>query len=114
MILKIFVYCIAYAAFIFGMIFSAIVVALLVRDLYLYVLRKKMDNDYRNRIRILHAICDYNLALIKNDYANYKIKRIPYSVLEHPKNTIYYFWNWGYRHLIDCDTYNKIKPYIKK
>lgn len=114
MILKYFAYGVVYGAFIFGMVLSAILVALLVRELYFFILHKKMDNDYRNRIRIIHAICDYNLALIKNDDANYKIKRIPYSVLEHPENTIYHFWNWGYKHLVDQDTYNKIKPYIKK
>lgn len=114
MILKYFAYGVVYGVFILGMVLSAILVALLVRELYFFILHKKMDNDYRNRIRILHAICGYNLALIKNDYGNYKIKRIPYSVLEHPKNTIYYFWDWGYKHLVDRDTYSKIKPYIKK
>lgn len=94
--------------FAYGMVLSATILVTLL------VLHKKMDNDYRNRVRIINAIRDYNLALIQNDYANYEIKRIPYSVLEPPKNTIYHFWKWGYRHLIDRDTYNKIKPYIKK
>lgn len=115
MILKHFAYGVVYGAFIFGVVLSAtILVTLLVWKLYFYILHKKMDNDYRNRVRIIHAICDYNIALIQNDCANYKIKRIPYSVLEPPKNTIYHFWNWGYKHLVDRDTYNKIKPYIKK
>lgn len=114
MFLNYFAYGVVYGAFIFGMVLSAILVALLVRELYFCILRKKMGNDYRNRVRIIHAICDYNLALIQNDCANYEIKRIPYSVLEPPKKTIYHFWKWGYRHLIDRDTYNKIKPYIKK
>lgn len=114
MILKYFAYGVVYGTFIFGMVLSAILIALLVRELYFCILHKKVDNDYRNRVRILHAICDYNLALIKNDYANYKIKRIPYLALKPPKNTIYHFWNWGYKHLVDRDTYNKIKPYIKK
>lgn len=114
MILKYFAYDVVYGDFIFGMVLSAILVALLVRELYCCILHKKIDNNYRNRVRIINAIRDYNLALIQNDCANYEIKRIPYSVLKPPKNTICHFWKWGYRHLIDRDTYNKIKPYIKK
>lgn len=114
MILKFFVYCIAYTTFILGMILGAIVATLLVRDLYLYILRKKMDNAYRNRVLILNAICNYNIAIIQFDYSNYENNRIPYSVLEPRKNTIFRFWDWGYTRLVDRDTYNKIKPYIKK
>ena len=46
MILKYFAYGVAYGTFIFGMVLSAVLLALLVRELYFCILHKKMNNDY--------------------------------------------------------------------
>lgn len=70
----------------------------------------RINISYKNQMIIMDAIHAYNIHLIiDKDYSSF----IPYQKMESLENTVFRFWDFGYKRIVDHETYEMIKPYIK-
>lgn len=75
------------------------------------VLLLKNENCFRNQMCILEAIYQY--------FQNNKPKDVAelvgmYNAIEPYEVTFLRLWDWGYTRIVDEETFELIKPYIKK
>lgn len=75
------------------------------------VLLVKNENCFRNRMCIIEAIGQY--------CQNNKAKDVEevigmYDAIEPFEVTFLRLWDWGYTRIVDEETFELIKPYIKK
>lgn len=70
----------------------------------------KNENTFRKRHIVLKAIRDYaidcSISLI--EHADM------YNRMESYESTLFRLWDWGYTRIVDEETFELIKPYIKK
>ena len=71
---------------------------------YAFITIKNM-HTYIIREKIFEAIDAYN----DNSY----LDKISYKNIEAYEKTLYRFWDWGTKRIVDEHTYAKIKDYIK-
>lgn len=80
----------------------------------------KVNNAYKNRMRICTAIYHYNIDVavhVFNAPASANVddilkQKISYDAMEPFEKTFWRFWDWGYTRIVDKETFEKIKPYI--
>lgn len=79
----------------------------------IYILLKN-DNTYKNHGVIMEAIFRHNLDHL-HDYDEYGyLAVLSYDSMESYWKTLFRFWDWGYKNIVDKGTFEKIEPYIKR
>lgn len=63
----------------------------------------KIENDFKQEMKIIHAIYDYGIATDENPF---EISRM-YDSMNKLK-----WYDWGYENIVTREIYNKIKPYL--
>lgn len=71
----------------------------------------KNEVTFRNRMRILDAIYDYDINCIREDRGS---DYIEWNHMESYDDTFSRFWDWGYKHILPEEDFKKIEKYIKK
>ena len=71
---------------------------------FFYIIIKNI-HTYNIRGKIFEAIDAYN--------DNSNLDKISYKNIEAYEKTLYRFWDWGTKRIVDEHTYTKIKDYIK-
>lgn len=74
---------------------------------FLKFLDKRLNVVYRNSMIITNAIHLYNIDHLFIDRIDYNCKRFYIHCLLR-------FWDWGYEHIVDEETFKKILPYINE
>ncbi len=85
------------------------VLVMLVLMVLCIVMLIKNEVTYRQRIKILKAIEEYNNMC----YEHEKISNVDYDDIEEYDSTFFRFWDWGYTRILPKDKFEIIKPYIK-
>lgn len=78
--------------------------------IFCFVMLKKNDNTYTMHMKIVNAICNYQLQCISNK-ETYKVN---YNDMESYDRTMFRLWDWGYTHILPKEKFEIIKPYIKE
>ena len=97
-------------------IYSVVLIALFVLLMMCIILDIKNVNTYKQLRRVLDACHDYNAQEIKRAYNSGKrlsMQLISYSEIKSYDASLYNLFDWGYKHLVPNDVFEKIKPYIK-
>lgn len=66
----------------------------------------KTSNTYNNTMKIIDAIHAYRLEYLWN-------AKVDYKDMETFEQTLFRFWDWGYKRILPKDKFELIKPYIK-
>ncbi len=67
----------------------------------------KNENTYKQRLKIIKAEYGYNSERINNnDYEILDVELEPYN------KTLYRLWDWGFKNIVDKESYEKIKDYL--
>lgn len=77
-----------------------------------YILVKN-NNAYVNQNIIAEAIFHHNVEHIRDYDENGYLLVISYDCIEPYWKTFIRFWDWGYKNIVDKETFEKIQPYIK-
>lgn len=77
----------------------------------------KNEVTFRNHNKIIHAIYDYWCSYIEK-YGDFPvnpnhISYDPFECMESYEKTLFRLWDWSCKRIVDKDTYEKIKPYLK-
>ena len=70
----------------------------------------KNSNCYDNCMRIINAIAEYCVedSIPLEECLNM------YNRIESYESTLFRLWDWGYTRIVDKETFDLIKPYIKE
>lgn len=89
----------------------------LIVSLIIFVLFVSIRNEvaYRNRCKIIHAICDYGTYLLRDkDDLEAPIKtKLIYDKMESYHKTMIRFWDFGCKRILPKQEFDKIKVFIK-
>lgn len=64
---------------------------------------------YQNRVKILNAICDYNLNQISSETYG---SLISYDEMEPYESTMWRIWDFGCIRIVPPETFKMIQPYL--
>lgn len=79
--------------------------------IFLIILLIKNEVTKHHQLLILDAIESYN----KDKILALKFSEtIDFNCMEYYDDTLFRLWDWGYKHIVPPETFEVIKPYIKK